>query len=410
MKSWRVLGLISGTSMDGIDVAVAEFCLREDAPGGPVVELLPLGAIEVPYPEPLRRDLVAALPPADCSAERLCVLDTLVGQAFADAARKGVAELGCGEVDLIASLGQTIYHWVDGRTCKGTLQLGQPAWIAEATGAPVVADLRVRDVAAGGHGAPLASLLDALWLTPANAGDVAVALNIGGIANITVVGGTHAPLAYDTGPGNALLDAACRLAADSGLQYDEGGRLAANGSPHPDLLSRLLADPYYAAAPPKSTGKEHFHADHLRAALDGLAEIPLPDLLATLVELTAITVADACRDHGATRVVASGGGVRNATLMAALDRHLGEIELATSESFGIAADAKEAYLTALLGLLTWHGLPANLPTATGASGPRVLGSITPGRRPLQLPEPSSTPPRRLRVLQLADRTPMPRHG
>ncbi|SDM95002.1 anhydro-N-acetylmuramic acid kinase [Allokutzneria albata] len=407
-----MLGLISGTSMDGIDVAVAEFRLPEDAGSGPVVELLPLGSLEVAYPEPLRGDLVAALPPAECSAERLCVLDTLVGQAFADAARKGIAELGCGEVDLIASLGQTIYHWVEGRTCKGTLQLGQPAWIAEATGAPVVADLRVRDVAAGGHGAPLASLLDALWLAPTDGGvgDVAVALNIGGIANITVVGGTHAPLAYDTGPGNALLDAACRLAADSRIQYDEGGRLAANGSPHPDLLSRLLADPYYAAPPPKSTGKEHFHADYLRTALDGLPEIALPDLLATLVELTAITVADACRGHGATRVVASGGGVRNATLMASLDRHLGAIDLVTSESFGLAADAKEAYLTALLGFLTWHGLPANLPAATGASGPRVLGSITPGRRPLQLPEPAPTPPRRLRVLQLADRTPMPRLG
>ncbi|MFB9908072.1 anhydro-N-acetylmuramic acid kinase [Allokutzneria oryzae] len=398
--------------MDGIDVAVAELCLREDSGSRCTVELLPLGSIEVPYPEQLRRDLVAALPPADCSAERLCVLDTLVGQSFADAARQGIDALGCGDVDLISSLGQTIYHWVDGRTCKGTLQLGQPAWIAEATGVPVVADLRARDVAAGGHGAPLASLLDALWLAPADARagaeDVAVALNIGGIANITVVGGGHAPLAYDTGPGNALLDAACRLAADSRVQYDEGGRLAANGSPHPDLLSRLLADPYYAAAAPKSTGKEHFHADYLRAALDGLPEIGLPDLLATLVELTATTVADACRGHNATRVVASGGGVRNATLMAALQRHLGDADLETSEAFGLAADGKEAYLAALLGFLTWHGLPANLPTATGAAGPRVLGSITPGRQPLRLPEPASTPPRRLRVLQLADRTPMPR--
>ncbi len=392
VNTYRVIGLLSGTSMDGVDVAVADLRISGDT-----VELVPVGHTELAYPEPLRTALLAALPPGTCTAEQLCRLDTGVGQAFAAAAGQVLATVADGHADLIASLGQTIYHWVEGGRCLGTLQLGQPAWIAEATGLPVVSDLRARDVAAGGHGAPLAGLLDELWL---RTDSVVAGLNIGGIANVTVVPPEGPALAYDTGPGNALMDAAARMISGGAWQQDVDGDLAAQGTVRTDLLEVLLDDPYYAAPPPKSTGKEYFHVDYLTAALERVPRVSGPDLLATLVEVTAVTVADACRAHGVTRVVASGGGVRNPTLMAALTRRLAPATLVTSDDVGLPADAKEAYLTALLGFLTWSGAPANRPAATGARGPRLLGSITPGKTPLRLPEPATTEVTRLRVANL----------
>ncbi|TKG71330.1 anhydro-N-acetylmuramic acid kinase [Prauserella endophytica] len=390
----RVVGLISGTSMDGIDVAVAE--LRTDESG---LVLTPLGALELPYPAALRDELLAALPPGPCTAGQLTRLDTCVGQAFAQAAHTALDRFG--PADLVASLGQTVFHWIEDGQALGTLQLGQPAWIAERTGLPVVADLRVRDIAAGGHGAPLAGTLDALWLrgVAEDEGAPAAALNIGGIANLTVVHPGGDVLAYDTGPGNALLDAAVGELTGGARRSDTGGALAARGSVRPDLLDRLLADPYYAAAPPKSTGKEHFHTGYLRDAVAGLPAIADEDLLATLTELTAATIAHECERHGVRTVVASGGGIRNPVLLRALAARL---TVVPSDELGLPADAKEAYLTALLGWLTWHGVPANVPSATGARGPRLLGSITPGSGPLELPSPLRTVPRRLRVAKTAE--------
>ncbi|MGY6650912.1 anhydro-N-acetylmuramic acid kinase [Amycolatopsis sp. TRM77291] len=386
----RVIGLISGTSIDGIDVAAAE--LRAD---GDTVVLSPLGQLEVPYPEALREALLAALPPNPCDAEQLTKLDTLVGQAFAEAAARGVEELAGGEADVVASLGQTVFHWVEDGVARGTLQLGNPAWIAERTGLPVVADLRVRDVAAGGHGAPLASTLDALWLREMAAAGPVAALNIGGIANITVVPASGPVLAYDTGPGNALMDIAAHRV--TGLRADIGGALALRGNVRPDLLAKLLLDPYYAAAPPKSTGKELFHATYVDEALDGLSPVGAEDLLATLTELTAVTIAAECRRHSIATVIVSGGGADNPALMAALARNLPDTALKTSDDHGLPRAGKEAYLTILLGWLTWSGVPGNLPSATGARGDRLLGSITPGAGPLRLPAPHSSTVTRLRV-------------
>jgi anhydro-N-acetylmuramic acid kinase len=390
----RVVGLISGTSIDGIDVAAAEF-----RASGEELILVPLGCLELDYPDRLREDLLAALPPAPSSAEKLTRLDTEVGQAFAEAARTGIDELAGGHADLVASLGQTVFHWVEDGSAKGTLQLGQPAWIAERTGLPVVADLRARDVAAGGHGAPLASTLDALWLRPLvdETGRAGAAVNIGGIANITVATPEGGVLAYDTGPGNALLDLAAARATGGTQRSDTDGALAALGRVRGDLLDRLLADPYYVAPPPKSTGKEHFHAAYLDTAVDGLPEIAGNDLLATLTELTAITIASACREHKVDTVVFSGGGVANPTLMAALRTALDSSTVTTSGEIGLSSSGKEAYLTALLGWLTWQGLPANMPMATGARGSRLLGSITPGAAALRLPEARQTVISRLRV-------------
>lgn len=385
----RVVGLISGTSVDGIDVAVAE--LRAH---GEELELRPVGAFALPYPAPLREELLAALPPAPVGAGHLTKVDTAVGQAFAEAAQRGIDRFG--PADLIASLGQTIFHWVEQGRARGTLQLGRPAWIAERTGLPVIADLRSRDVAAGGQGAPLAAILDRLWLRDLaeSTGQPAIALNIGGIANITVVEPGGHVIAYDTGPGNALLDlAAQRL---TGSPSDLDGALAAQGEVHEDLLRRLLAEPYYQAAPPKSTGKELFDAGYLDAATHGL-KIRAEDLLATLTELTARTIGAVCRRHAARTVVASGGGVENPALMRALTARLGGARLLTSDELGLPRGAKEAYLTALLGWLTWHGVPADVPSATGARGPRLLGSITPGAGPLTLPVPRTRGITRLRV-------------
>ncbi|WP_219149736.1 anhydro-N-acetylmuramic acid kinase [Amycolatopsis sp. TNS106] len=386
----RVIGLISGTSIDGIDVAAAE--LRAE---GDTVVLSPLGQLEVPYPEALREALLAALPPNPCDAEQLTKLDTLVGQAFAEAAARGVEELAGGDAHVVASLGQTVFHWVEDGTARGTLQVGNPAWIAERTGLPVVADLRVRDVAAGGHGAPLASTLDALWLREMAASGPVAALNIGGIANITVVPSHGDVLAYDTGPGNALMDIAAHRV--TGLRADIDGALALRGDVRPDLLAKLLLDPYYAAAPPKSTGKELFHGTYLDAALDGLPPIGAEDLLATLTELTAVTIAAECRRHSIATVIVSGGGADNPALMTALARNLPATALKTSDDHGLPRAGKEAYLTILLGWLTWSGVPGNLPSATGARGDRLLGSITPGAGPLRLPAPHSSTVTRLRV-------------
>ena len=377
--------------MDGVDVAVAELRLIGDT-----VELLPVGHTELPYPTDLRNALLGVLPPNETTAEQVCKLDTAVGQAFAAAAGHALATLADGRADIVASLGQTVYHWVEGDRALGTLQLGQAAWIAESTGLPVVSDLRARDIAAGGHGAPLAGILDQLWLRDSSGttGATTAALNIGGIANITVVAPDQPALAFDTGPGNALLDAAARMISGGVWHQDVDGDLAAQGVVVPELLDVLLADPYYQLLPPKSTGKEHFHTGHLTAALEKTGHVAGDDLLATLVELTAITVADACAAHGVTRVVASGGGVRNPTLMAALRRRLEPAGIVTSDTLGLPSDAKEAYLTALLGFLTWAGSPTG---TTGAQGARLLGTITPGSGPLLLPSPATTQVTRLLV-------------
>jgi len=393
--AFRVIGLISGTSVDGIDVAAADLHAEGDT-----IVLAPLGELDVPYPEPLRAGLLAALPPNPCSAGELTQLDTGVGQAFAEAAARGIRELADGTADLVASLGQTIFHWVEDGAVRGTLQLGQPAWIAERTGLPVLADLRARDVAAGGQGAPLASTLDTLWLRgfAEDTGRPVAALNLGGIANITVVGPDGLAVAYDTGPANALLDLAANRV--SGQRADVGGRLALSGSVREDLLRRLLDDPYFAAPAPKTTGKEYFNDAFLDAALDDLRLAP-GDLLATLTELTARTVAAECERHRVATVIASGGGVANPALMGALHRNLPAATLKTSDDLGLPSDGKEAYLTALLGWLSWCGLPGTVPSATGARGPRLLGALVPGAGPLDLPAPLGGPVTRLRVAEKA---------
>ncbi|MFB7652666.1 MULTISPECIES: anhydro-N-acetylmuramic acid kinase [unclassified Streptomyces] len=386
----RVIGLMSGTSYDAVEAAAADLVLQDD-----VLVMRPLGHLSAPYPDELRELIAGFLPPSDTTARTAAVLDTGIGRAFADVAVRALRELCDGTADLVVSHGQTVYHWVEDGAVRGTLQLGQPAWIAEATGLPVVSDLRGRDVAAGGQGAPLVAMTDTLALaalpgTPA-------ALNLGGIANLTVVAPGAEPLAFDTGPANALMDAAVRHFTGGALGYDEDGRRAGAGRVDPALLRELLDDPYYARPAPKSTGKERFHLPYLLKALAAAPVQEPDDVLATLARLTAVTVADACRAHGVTRLVVSGGGAHNPVLMGMLAEELPGVPLGPSDALGLPSDAKEALAFALLGFLTVHGLPGAIPSGTGARRATLLGSITPGRGPLRLPEPATAPPRLLRV-------------
>jgi anhydro-N-acetylmuramic acid kinase len=386
-----IIGLMSGTSVDAIDAAVGRFSVEGDQ-----LVLETLGHAEFPWPADTRARLLAALPPAQTSLAEICALDVLVGAAFAEAAAAANAAFADGAAVLVASHGQNMFHLVEQGRARATLQIGQPAVIAEALGLPVISDFRARDVAAGGQGAPLASTFDALWLAGA---EPRAALNLGGIANITVVAPGQALVAFDTGPASCLLDLEAQRISQGVMACDVDGRMARAGRVHAELLRRLLAEPYYARTAPKSTGRELFDRDYVAEHAAGLV-LSDADLMATLTELTAITVADACAAHQVRAVIASGGGVRNPALMAALQRRLGAIALSTTEALGLPSDAKEAYLFALLGWLSWHGLPGTLGSAgenaagevsTGARGPRILGRISPGAGPLHLPAPARMP-------------------
>ncbi len=388
-KLWPVVGLMSGTSYDAVDAAAAEIRLVDD-----VLELTPRGMLSTPYPQGLRDKLAAALPPNTTTAARICELDTELGRLFASAAAEAIERLCGGAADLVVSHGQTMFHWVEGSEVRGSLQLGQPAWIAERTGLPVVSDLRARDIAAGGQGAPLVGLFDVLLLH-GRPGRPA-ALNLGGIANSTVVSPGAAPLAFDIGPGNALIDAAAQHGTDGNQYCDRDGAMAGAGQVLPVLLDRLLGEPYYSKPWPKTTGKELFNLPYLLAALEGLVVDSWNDVVTTVTFVTARTIADAMHRLGATEVIASGGGVRNPVLMRMLEQQLAETPLRTSDELGIPAQAKEAYAFAALGFLSAHGMPGTVPSCTGASAARLLGTTTPGAAPLRS-ESYPVLPQRLRL-------------
>lgn len=377
--------MISGTSHDGIDAAVVDFRLEGCTLHGEVVH-----TSGTPYDPALRARLVAALPPSPTTFSEVCELHTLIGQAFAAVASDVISE--SGPVDLVCSHGQTVFHWVRESTALGTLQIGEPAWIASAAQAPVVSDVRIADIVNGGQGAPLVSMMDHLLL--AAVPGTSAALNLGGISNMTIVS-DDAPTAFDIGPANALIDAAIVARGANALGFDADGAIAAQGTIDERLLSELLDEPYYALPTPRSTGKELFHWPYVEAALVRAGSIPsTADLVATLTELTVRTVAAEVRKAGVTTLVVSGGGVRNPVLMAGLQRELADVKLEPSDDFGAPSDAKEAIAFALIGWLTAHGLPGTLPSATGASAPSVLGAITPGPRGFGI-QPTVTAPNAL---------------
>ena len=372
-----VVGLMSGTSLDGVDAAVVRV-EGTAADGSLGVETL--GFRSEPYGPALRDAIGACAEAATSDVRAVSQLHARLGERFAEVARAALdaAGLAAGALDLVGSHGQTVQHVPEaedyaGAPTRSTLQVASPAVIAARLGVPVVADFRAGDLALGGQAAPLAPYLDgALFAHPA---ETRVLLNLGGIANLTVLPpGGPARSAFDTGPANMVIDA---LAQRAGLPYDEGGRLGARGTPDERALAELLAAPFFAQPPPKSTGREDFGA----AFVDRLAALVADpaDTVATATALTARSVAQAVRRHvgpAPARVIASGGGVHNPTLMAMLADALGGTPLETTAVHGLDPDAKEAVLFAVLAHEWANGVRTGLPAVTGASAPAFQGSLT----------------------------------
>lgn len=364
------LGLISGTSADGIDAALVRFD-GEHAHARPTLVFGHTYAWE----PALRERLVALGQHARAlTLDEIGELDVRIGHAFAAAAQAAIRDSGHAPRDIaaIGSHGQTLRHRPHG-DAPFTLQLGDANCIAERCGAAVVADFRRRDVAAGGHGAPLVPAFHAATLHAPDE-DRAV-LNLGGIANLTLLPAQGTVRGFDTGPANGLMDAWCQRHA--GQPFDAGGAFAAQGRVDAALLARLLAEPWFAAPPPKSTGRDQFHLDWVEAALAG-NEAPA-DVQATLLALTARSVADALRatQPRTRRVIACGGGVHNPLLMAALAEAMPDAIIESSAVHGLDPDFVEAMAFAWLAREHLAGRPGNLPAVTGAAGPRVLGALYP---------------------------------
>jgi len=387
----RVLGLMSGTSADGIDAALVEI-----APGKPLPRLSLLHFRQTPFPAELRVEILACTGPPEGTVDRVCRLNARLGEAFAEAALACLREAGVPpeEVTLVGSHGQTLYHQPPGSGLAAppaTLQVGSPAVIAERTGITTVGDFRPRDLAAGGEGAPLTPVFHAaLFRVP---GRARVVLNLGGIANLTYLPpgvGTEEVLAFDIGPGNALLDALAARVSGGAESYDRDGALARRGRLSPALLARLMLHPFLGRRPPKSTGRETFGPAFLEEILTwpearGIAQ---PDLAATLTAFTARATADAIATFlppGAADLLLCGGGARNPTLVKALAEACPDLRCLMTDEAGFPARAVEAAAFALLAYLTATGRPGNLPAATGARAPVILGSITPGRTLPRLP-------------------------
>ena len=365
------VGLMSGTSLDGVDAAL----VRIDSP----LHATLLDFVTRAYDDAERAELRGALDPgAATGPAALARLHVRIAEWAADAVQILLAQARTPASDLtfIAFPGQTVWH----EPPAVTWQLGEPAILAERFGVKVVSGFRPRDVAAGGQGAPLVPMADVLLFAAPD--HPRVLLNLGGMANLTYVvrrAQEEGVLAFDTGPGVAIIDGVARL-VDRRRSYDRDGLLAAQGTPDEAVLTELLADPYFAAPPPKSTGRERF-GDQYAAELH--RRVPGFDGVATAVELTARSVAAAVGRWipGEAEVVASGGGCHHPGLMAALGRALdalpGRHPLRAFDELFFPGDAKEAVAFALLGYLTLHGQPGNVPAATGASGSRVLGAVTP---------------------------------
>ncbi len=354
----KVLGLLSGTSADGIDAALCE--IGDDGQ----IELLAFEC--APYAPDLRNRVLDACANRADVAE-IARLNVEIGRAFAHHASAMFENFGRAE--LIGSHGQTVCHLPAESV---TLQIGEACIIAEQTGVPVVSDFRQRDVAAGGGGAPLVPYAD--WLTMRHATRDRVITNIGGIANVTILPANcdlDAVRAWDTGPGNMVIDALAQQFF--GVPFDENGELAAQG-----VAAKIeLNNDYFARVPPKSCGREEFGADFAARLAQGLSS---HDALATATALTAVSVADSLNQFADLRpnyeLIVSGGGARNHTLMAMLRAQLPQALVVTSAELGINGDAREAMAFALLAARTWNRVPSSVPGATGARGPRVLGKIS----------------------------------
>jgi anhydro-N-acetylmuramic acid kinase len=384
-KTMTVAGIMSGTSADGIDVAVVRI-----APGKQRTKLTLLAHEGFSFPAPLRRAALAAMNATATSTAELARLNWRLGLAYAEAVDATVKRHAL-KLDLVGCHGQTLYHQARAESYAGrrfacTWQLGEAAAIAAAAGVPVVSNFRPADMFAGGQGAPLVPLLDYVLFADPRRGRVLQ--NIGGIANLTAIpagAAADAVVAFDTGPGNMIIDA---LAQELfGKRFDRNGGIAARGKVLAEVLSAALGNPYFKQRPPRTAGREQFgreYAAKFLASCRRQSNRP-EDVLATATALTAETIARSYKSFvqramkgRAVDYIVSGGGARNATLMAMLAQRLEPLgcELASSEQFGLPAEAKEAAAFALLAWQSWHHLPGNVPRATGAARPAILGQVT----------------------------------
>lgn len=390
LRPLNVIGLNSGTSMDGIDAALFSIRPRPDANGNcssiPALDVELLASTLEEFPSEFRRGLQKLIASGDTSLQRVCLLNTALGEVFAKACQKLIRSVPQIDVHLIGSHGQTVWHapahtdlWTV--STSGTLQLGEPAILAARTGIPVVADFRPADMANGGQGAPLVSFADAVLF---GADKIATAvLNIGGIANLTVINDKGVALmAFDTGPGNMLIDRAMlRL---YGKDFDEGGAVAKSGKVDANLLDRLFAHPYFHEAPPKTTGRELFGDRYADLLIDETqaSGMSTADLVATLTALTARTIAVGYKDFAraqceVSRLILGGGGADNAHLVELIRQYWPhEIKILRHEDCGISTKFKESLLFALLAYTTYHGIPNSVPACTGAARSVCLGKLS----------------------------------
>lgn len=376
----KVVGLMSGTSADGVDAALVEIegC-------GLNTRFRLIDFITYPFPENVLEQVFQLFQPASCSVEDVCEMNFVLGNVFAQAALAAIkaAGLKTSEVDLIGSHGQTICHLPD-RPVRSTLQIAEPAVIAYQTGIVTVGDFRVADVAAGGQGAPLVPYVDFLLLRDEEKSRAVQ--NIGGISNVTVLpagGSTEDILAFDTGPGNMMIDGTVRLITDGLKGYDRDGEMASKGEPNQHLLQKLLSHPFISRQPPKTTGREEFGAHFVREVVNEAREMGIGDA-ALLATVTAYTAECIYRNYelfilpkfSISEILVSGGGLRNLTLIEMLRERFHPVRVRSVEDFGLVSDAKEAIAFAILANETIHGNPGNVPGATGADRPVVLGKVT----------------------------------
>ncbi len=376
----RVVGLMSGTSVDGVDAATCEV---SGSGQGTCVRLL--HADTYPYPPEVRAEVLAVSAPPAGTVDRVCRLHYVLGEVFAQAALLSLVAAGLEpeQVHLIASHGQTIHHQPDadgpgGWKVRATLQIGEPAVIARRTGILTVANFRAGDIAAGGQGAPLVPYAD--WVLFGDRQMARAVQNVGGIGNVTYLpagAGIEGVMAFDTGPGNMLVDGAVRRFTAGALQFDAAGAWAAAGRPDADLLAWLLGHPFLSQPPPRSTGREMFGEAFLDETLARAASLSQADVLATLTAFTAHSIAGAYQrwlPALPAEVILGGGGTHNRTLRGMLADALPGVRLRSHSEFGIPDDAKEAVAFAILGNETLLGVPANVSGATGGT-PAVLGQV-----------------------------------
>ncbi|MDO8142643.1 MAG: anhydro-N-acetylmuramic acid kinase [Candidatus Brocadiales bacterium] len=378
----KVIGLMSGTSADGIDA-----CLVEISGNGMHTKTNILAFETYTFEETTRTAILDTCNPETGAVDKVCQLNFHLGKLFANAAKSiaNKAHIPIKDVDLIGSHGQTIYHLPN---LGSTLQIGEPSVIAQETGVTTVADFRPRDMAAGGQGAPLVPYVDFILFRNREKGRALQ--NIGGIANVTVLPqncNINDIIAFDTGPGNMMIDRITELVTNNASHFDEGGKLAAKGSVNDNLLTSLLSHPYLSKPPPKTTGREEFgksFADNLYrdATHSGIKDL---DILTTVTAFTAYTIADSYKQwilpkHQLSEIIISGGGSHNNTLIKFLRQYINPtIQIHTIDKYGISPNAKEALAFAILANETISGNPNNVPSATGAREAVIMGKIIPGK-------------------------------